>query len=192
MARFGRAEVSVDNIKSLCDRKGWRNGRDGRLKPGNVPPNKGRRGYYAPGSEKGWFKKGQVPRNIKPMWHERPGKDGYIEMKVPERNPYTGHASRYRHKHIYLWEQANGPVPEGHRLKSLDGDRTNTDPANWIAVPKGLAPRLNGMHGRDYDAAPDELKPIILASALLAHKAAERDGRPWRFRSSHRRKVSQP
>ena len=80
MARFGRAEVSVDNIKSLCDRKGWRNGRDGRLKPGNVPPNKGRRGYYAPGSEKGWFKKGQVPRNIKPMWHERPGKDGYIEM----------------------------------------------------------------------------------------------------------------
>ena len=52
---------------------------------------------------------------------------------------------------------ADGPVPDGHRLKCLDGDKTNCDPSNWEAVPMALAPRLNGRFGRGYDTAPAEL-----------------------------------
>lgn len=35
---------------------------------------------------------------------------------------------------------------------------------------------LNGRFGRDYDTAPSELKPTILAIAKLEHKARELRG----------------
>lgn len=75
--------------------------------------------------------------------------------------------------HRWLWEQRHGPIPDGHALKSLDGNKLNTDPSNWELVPRGLLPRLNGIHGRDYDAAPAEMKPTIMAVAKLAHRLAE-------------------
>lgn len=77
----------------------------------------------------------------------------------------------------WLWEQANGPVPEGHALKCLDGNRLNTDPSNWTAVPRALLPRLNGRHGRRYDQAPDELKPVIMATARLKQAISDTRGR---------------
>ena len=51
------------------------------------------------------------------------------------------------------------------RLALLDGDRTNTDPANWVAIPRAMLPRLAGR----YDEASPELKPIILTTAQLEH-----------------------
>ena len=87
---------------------------------------------------------------------------------MAERNPWTGAATRPVHKHRWLWEQANGPVPKGHRLKCLDGDKTNCDPSNWEAIPMALAPRLDGRFGRGYETAPAELKPAIMATARIA------------------------
>jgi len=171
VAQFGRADVSAANLNALRKRKGWKTGRTGRFSKGQTPYNKGRTGYCAPGSEKGWFTPGTKPANRLPMWSERIGKDGYIEMKVPLENPYTGHKTRFMHKHKYLWEQANGPVPDGHVLKCLDGDKLNTAPDNWVVAPRALLPRLNGRFGRDYDTAPDDLKPAILATARLEHAA---------------------
>jgi hypothetical protein len=57
-------------------------------------------------------------------------------------------------------------------LKCL-GEKSNTDPSNWMLIPRGLLPRLNGKSGRNYDAAPAELKPIIMATAQLEHKGRE-------------------
>jgi hypothetical protein len=56
------------------------------------------------------------------------------------------------------------------------GDPANADPANWEAVPRGLLPRLNGKasRGRNYDKAPDELKPTIMAVAKLEHRLHEK------------------
>jgi hypothetical protein len=62
-------------------------------------------------------------------------------------------------------------VPEGCALKCLDGNKRNTDPANWEAVPRELLPRLNGRFGRGYDAAPAEIKPVIMATAKLEYAA---------------------
>jgi hypothetical protein len=152
-------------------------GRTGRFVKGQTPPNKGLKGYVAPGSEKGWFAKGNVAPNTKPMFFERIGKDGYIEIKVPVTNPYTGHRTRFMHKHRWAWEQVNGPLPSGHALKCLDGDKTNTDAANWVAIPRALLPRLNGRFGRDYDSAPADVKPTIMAIAKLEHAAREAKAR---------------
>jgi hypothetical protein len=65
-------------------------------------------------------------------------------------------------------------VPGGYALKCLDGNKLNTDPGNWEAVPRALLPRLNGKSGRNYDRAPDELKPTIMAVAKLEQRVRER------------------
>ncbi len=177
---FGRADVSLLNFNALCKRKGWLTGRTGHFEPGRGSWNKGKPHPARGNAVKTQFKPGLVPANIKPMGDERIGKDGYVEMKVPVRNPYTGHSSRYMHKHRYLWEQANGPLPPGMALKSLDGDKQNCDPANWVAIPRALLPRLaGGRWGRiSYDDAPAELKPAIMAIAKLEHTARERRRMP--------------
>ena len=99
--------------------------------------------------------------------------DGYVEISVAETNPHTGYPRRYVQKHRWLWEKLHGPVPEGHCLKSLDGNKANTDPANWECIPRGLLPRLSGRHTRAYDPAPAALKPLIMATAKLEHKARQ-------------------
>jgi hypothetical protein len=83
---------------------------------------------------------------------------------------------RWRAVHRINWEEANGPVPEGYRLKCLDGNRLNVEASNWEAIPYALAPRLDGRFGRGYEAAPAELKPLILATAKLEHAARARRG----------------
>jgi hypothetical protein len=174
VAAFGRADVSLSNIVALCKRRGWLTGRDGRFPPGIVPANKGRRMPFHPNSARTRFRKGNLPHNTRHLGHERISQDGYVEVSVAETNPHTGYERRYVLKHRWLWERANGPVPEGHALKCLDGDRTNCDPSNWQAVPRSLLPRLNGRFGRNYDTAPAEIKPTILAIAELEHAARTR------------------
>jgi len=58
----------------------------------------------------------------------------------------------------------------------LDGNRLNTDPTNWLCIPRGVLPRLNGGRATRvmaYDTAPDELKPVLMTMARVDHKASE-------------------
>lgn len=170
---WNRPDVRFEHIKALCTRRGWKTGRTGCFQKGLTPPNKGKKGHYAPGSQKGWFKKGH-PRTghaitlYKPIGTERITKDGYLERKINDDLPLQ---KRWRGVHRINFEAANGPVPDGHRLKCLDGDKLNVDPSNWEAIPYALGPRLDGRFGRGYEAAPPELRPLIMATAKLEHAA---------------------
>jgi len=167
--KFGRDDVKVDDIKALCSRKKWKADIDGRFKSGSVSWNKGRKGYCAPGSEKGWFKKGHVPANKQPAGHERVcNKDGYILINIDEPNPWTGGSSHYVHKHRWLWEKKHGPIPDGMCLKSKDGDPTNCDPSNWDLISRAVLARLNkqGL----YKLAPPALKPAVITAAKIESK----------------------
>tara|TARA_R110000751_G_scaffold146094_9_gene250001 strand:+ start:6967 stop:7602 length:636 start_codon:yes stop_codon:yes gene_type:complete len=170
---FGRTDVTLDNIKALCKRNGWLTGRSGHFQKGAPPANKGKKMPFHPNCARTQFKKGQEPHNTKHLGHERLRTDGYVEISVAETNPHTGYPRRYVQKHRWLWEKLHGPVPEGHCLKSLDGNKANTDPANWECIPRGLLPRLSGRHTRAYDPAPAALKPLIMATAKLEHKARQ-------------------
>lgn len=172
--RFARTDVSQENLTAMCKRQGWLTGRDGRFAKGCVTANKGKPMPRHPNCVATQFHKGHLPHNTRYAGHERVSKDGYIEISINEPNPHTGFGRRYILKHLHLWQQANGKLPRGMCLKCLDGNKQNLDLSNWQAVPRALLPRLNGRYGRNYDAAPAELKPAILAVTKLEHAVRER------------------
>lgn len=176
--RFSRYDVTEGNLHSLRKRKGWRTGRTGQFVKGQEPVNKGKpcapgKGGNHPNARRTQFRKGQEPHNTRYLGHERVSKDGYVEISVDQPNPHTGYHRRYVLKHKWLWEQANGPVPAGHALKCLDGDKLNTDPSNWEPIPRAMLPRLAGgnrYHRKlAYDQAAPEVRPAIMAVAKLQH-----------------------
>ena len=169
VCKFKRTDVEIHDLKSLCTRKGWKTGRTGCFEKGSVSWNKGKKGYHAPGSEKGWFKKGQVPPNRKPFGHERVcPKDGYILIKVDMDHPhFPGRRGYYMAKQRYLYEQEHGPIPKGMVLRCLDGDKLNVDLDNWELITQALNARLNQ---RGYNDVPDDLKPAAMTSAKIVDK----------------------
>lgn len=183
---FPRDDVRPQNLHALRKRMGWKTGRTGQFVKGQVSHNKGvacppGKGGRHPNARRTQFKAGALPHNTKGAGHERiDTKDGYVILIVDEPNPWTGGVTRPIHKHRWLWEQKNGPLPAGMALKCLDGDKLNTDPSNWELIPRGLLPRLNGGPHRKrvaYDAAAPELKPTIMAMAKLEHRAREKQRR---------------
>lgn len=178
-AAFPDADVTAAHLHALRKRKGWRTGRTGRFAKGMTPANKGKlcppgKGGRHPNARKTQFKKGHGRTGVavtlyKPIGTERLSKDGYLERKINDGMPLQ---ARWRAVHLVRWEEINGRLPKGHALKSLDGNKLNTDPSNWELVPRGLLPRLNNRHGRNYDGAPAELKPTLMAVAKLEHRLA--------------------
>lgn len=169
--KFKRTDVTHTNYKALCTRMGWKTGRDGRMKPGNISWNKGKKMPYNPNTARHQFKKGNVPHNTLHLYAERTTKDGYIEISVPETNPYTGFERRFVLKHRWEWEKLNGKIPDNHCLKCLDGDKTNTSPENWELIHREMLPRLSGRFGRGYEQAEPEVKPLIMNVTKLEHQA---------------------
>lgn len=151
-------------------------GRTGRYEKGATPINKGvpcepGRGGRHPNARATQFTKGErrgvAIKLYKPIGTERLSKEGYLEQKVHDGMPLQ---SRWRAVHLIRWEAIHGSIPEGMCLKCL-GDKRDTDPSNWEAVPRALLPRLNGRFGRGYDHAPADLKPTIMVVTKLEHRA---------------------
>lgn len=156
-------------------RRGDNVGAATRFAKGHAPANKGKPMPFHANSAATRFKKGErrgvAVRLYKPIGSERLSKNGYLERKIHDGMPLQ---SRWRSVHLVRWEEIHGRIPKGMALKCLDGDKLNTDPSNWALVPRGMLPRLNGIHGRGYDAAPAALKPAILAITKLEHAAMEK------------------
>lgn len=165
---FNRDDIAFGAYASLCKRKKWFTGRSGRFEKGSKPANKGKKMPYNPNSARTQFKPGhrggKALENYKPIGTERVSPEGYLERKIHDGLPLQ---SRWRGVHLINWEEENGPLPEGHCLKCLDGDRTNTEPSNWVCVSRAMMPRLAGRWSMPYDSAPNELKPTLLAVAEL-------------------------
>lgn len=174
---FRRQDVSQQNLHALCKRNGWLTGRTGRFEKGQAPRNQDYLPKMIEAGKATRFKKGcrsgRANALYQPIGTERISREGYRERKINDDMPFY---RRWRAVHLIEWEALYGPLPEGECLKNLSGDKTNTDPTNYVAVPRALLPRLNGRFGRDYDNAPDELKPTLMAIAKLEHKARELRG----------------
>lgn len=184
MAKFGR-EITLKQVKSFVANRGLNSGLTGRFEKGQTPWNQGKTGYI--GANATSFKKGNLPHNHRPLWSERVSRDGYVEISVPEPNPYTGYPSRFKHKHVWLWEQANGPKPKGSAVIFRDGNNRNFDLDNLLLVTRA---ELLALNANDYKSLPDELKPSVLALSRLEVKAGFRT-RPGRGRRRNERTVKE-
>jgi hypothetical protein len=167
-ARF-RLKLQLRQVIAYCKNHGIRSGRTGHFSKGQTSWNKGKKGYMGPNATS--FADGHVPHNKRRLWSERISKDGYVEISVPERNPYTGHPTRFKHKHLWLWECENGPVPKGCAVVFKDGDSRNFEKDNLILVSRAELLSMN-LHG--YRQVPEELKGAVLALAKIEAKAGFR------------------
>lgn len=161
-----KTAITPAQIKTFVGNRGITSGRTGHFTKGNKPWNTGTKGLT--GANKTTFRKGNVPPNRKPLGSERIcSKDGYVLIKVAERDPYTGFPTRYKLKHVHIWEQAHGPVPAGHVVIFKDGDKLNFQLSNLMLVTRAELFMLN-KHG--YKEVPGELKPSVMALARLEVK----------------------
>ena len=133
--KFGTS-YTKSQLKGFYGNHHLNSGITGRFEKGNVSHNKGKKGQCAPGCEKTWFKKGNIPGNHKEVGTERTTIYGYIEVKVAEPN-------KWRAKHHVIWEQHNGPIPEKHVVCFRDGDKTNLNIDNLILVHRGTSAVMN-------------------------------------------------
>ncbi|WP_272693757.1 HNH endonuclease signature motif containing protein [Providencia sp. PROV039] len=129
-------------------------GRSGTFPKGNVPANKGKKGLK--GANSGSFKKNNIPHNYQPIGTEVITTDGYIKVKI-------GHPRKWKHKHILVWEEHNGPVPKGHIIKFIDCNPLNCSIDNLMAITRSE----HGVINRFFSGAPPEYKDAVLQLARI-------------------------
>jgi hypothetical protein len=176
-AQFNDSKT-IRQIRSFVHNRGIVSGRTGRFEKGHQPWNSGTKGQGLTGANKGSFKNGNLPANKKRLWSERiDSKDGFVWISVPERNPYTGFPTRFKQKHVWVWECTYGPVPEGMVVAFKDGCRTNCDPSNLMLISRAELLYMN-QHG--YGDMPAELRDTFLAITKLDIKRFRlaREGAP--------------
>ena len=150
-------EINVKQIKAIRGRLKIDSGLTGRFEKGHVPPNKGRKGYHAPGSEKGWFKKGSQPWNKMKVGDEAWTTDGYLKVKIAEPN-------KWKMKHVLEWEKAHGPIPEGKMLTFLNGDHADCRPENLALITNAENLTMNHLKVRSSD--PEATRTGITVAKL--------------------------
>lgn len=129
-------DISISQIRGCIRRYKLNTGRSGYYCKGKQSQFKGMKGLRIPGSEKGWFKKGNIPHNHKPIGSERIRSDGYIEVKIAEPN-------KWRLKHVFVWENNNGTVPNDSCVIFLDGNKQNIDLNNLLLIKRKTLVRMN-------------------------------------------------
>ena len=131
--KFG-LNLKISQIQSCKSNHNIKSGIDCRFKKGNIPANKGKKGYMNPEQyekcKATMFKKGNIPPNRREIGSERIDKNGYIEIKIQD-----GKLNKnWIKKHRYIYEQTNGKIPKGHKVIFADGNNRNFDINNLILV----------------------------------------------------------
>lgn len=127
-------DFTLSQIVNACNRFKIKNGRQTTFQKGQTTWNKGLKGVMK--ANKGSFKKGNIPAVYKPVGSERIASDGYHHIKVADPNVW-------KYKHVVIWEEANGPLPEGHVVLFADGDKNNLSLDNLLLVSRKELAVLN-------------------------------------------------
>lgn len=138
--KFG-TNYSTQQLKNFYGRNHLDSGVSGRFEKGNIPHNKGVKGWTPPGVERTGFKKGNLPHNTREVGAERIRKDGYVEVKVrmrPDKNNDNWVA-----KQRLIWEHANGPIPESMVVAFKDGDKRNFALDNLMLISRADMAQMN-------------------------------------------------
>ena len=91
------------------------------------------------------FKPGRRPENEKPIGTIVINKDGY---KIRKKQMEGEQWERWEFLHRAVWEEHNGPVPEGMIVSFKDSDRLNCDIDNLMLISRGEASALTRLNYR--------------------------------------------
>lgn len=163
---FGR-EYTPAQIMGYYKNHKLNSGLTGRFEKGNVPQNKGKKGWAPPGVEKGWFKKGNQPWDTVPVGTVIMRADGYLWKKFSD-DPEGGRFN-WKKLHVLIWEESNGPVPEGSVVIFKDGNRQNVTLENLAQVTMAENAVMN-RYGLRFDHAEHTETGILIAKIKIAAK----------------------
>ena len=94
----------------------------GRLRPGNVPPNKGQPYPTRGRAIETQFKPGNKPHSTLPIGSYRLNPDGHLQRKVSDASGCN--SKRWRNVAELVWTEAHGPLPPKHIVVFKPGQRT--------------------------------------------------------------------
>lgn len=140
------------------------NGKAHRFQSGIKPWNVGKRGVNGFSATR--FKPGQAPHNTQPIGTEKTDKSGNLLRKVAD--------TRIRRKdwrpvHVLIWEEINGPVPEGKLIVFADRNNRNFDPKNLICIDRRENMERNSVH-----RLPKELEHLVILRGALNRQINKR------------------
>lgn len=118
-------------------------------------------------SRKTTFKKGNIPANRRPIGSERISARDGILIKIRD-----GHKNRnWVAKSRYVYEQAHGKIPKGHKVIFADGNNRNFDLNNLVLVSNAEELILNQKKLIKTDS---DLTKIGVAIAKIYNKVGKR------------------
>lgn len=126
-AKFG-ATYTAAQLRHYYHNHTLNSGLTGRFKQGRVPHNKGKKIVPHPNSVATQFRPGRPSFNERPVGALIARSDGYLHRKIGP------NARDWIFEHIRVWQEAHGPVPRGHKIIFLDGDRHNCELKNLRLV----------------------------------------------------------
>ena len=142
--KYGPGTITVSHMRAYKKNHGITTGLTGRFEKGHVSFNKGKKQSEYMSAEAiaktvpTRFKTGHVPHNgrvpvgeirLRKSSQKRPNAKSYYWQKVEQPN-------KWRLYHVIIWENHNGPVPDGCMVTFADGDTMNCDIDNLILETK--------------------------------------------------------
>lgn len=183
--RFG-TNFTQTGMKQFRARHGIKSGETGWYQKGHEPGNKGKKlEEYITDPERvadikkrisgTQFKKGQRPKNELPVGSIVINSYGY---KIRKKQMSGTMWERWEFLHRAVWEEHNGPIPEGYCISFRDSNKLNCDISNLMLVTKAENRVLTRKHYRfeDPELTDAGLGVIRLKIAANARKKRRQTG----------------
>ncbi|UTC62567.1 HNH endonuclease [Treponema sp. OMZ 787] len=148
-------------IKTCKTNRSLSSGLTGYFPKGHIPHNKGLKGICSPGCEKGWFKKGNTPKNHRPVGSERIDTDGYVYIKIKEPRTWVL-------KHVHTYEKHKGPIPQGMIVTFKDGNKQNCNIENLLLMSRSESMIMTSFRLRSKN--PELMGTGLLISKIILQK----------------------
>lgn len=155
---------SAEFLKSMAfNSKLSEKGKAHQYKKGLIPHNKG---LKMPDElynkvKRTMFKKGNKPHNTQPNGtiriNSKKDEKPYQYIKIAD--------SDWRLLHRVIWEQHNGPIPDKHMIRFIDGDTMNCELSNLECVSM-----KKNMTDNTIQRYPEELQELMKLNAKLNRK----------------------
>ena len=172
--KFG-TEFTRAKMKNFRNRYHINSGLTGWFPKGNTPANKGKKLEEFIGEERAkeakkkmsasWFKKGNHAVNEMPLGTVKVNKEGYKLIKVSMTGPMW---DRWKLLQRVVWEEHNGPIPEGMIVIFKDSNKLNCNIDNLLLISRREHQRLNRekLRSEDPNLTETGLELVRLRNAI--------------------------